>query len=104
MPNIQPKNRYYPTLASVVNTEDIPDALGFIKTGILNLFDKTHYKDLQFTKSPMGDAGFYSLSIVTKKRLDFEIPGTGVFLVLNPDVSDSNISAISISIEYEWKV
>jgi len=75
MPNIQPANRYYPRLSSVVNTEDFPEILGFIKDGIVTVFDKMHFKDLQFTKSPMGDAAFYSLSIVTKDRLDFEVPG-----------------------------
>ena len=36
--------RYYPTLSSIVSEEEIPDVLGFVKEGILYLFDKTHYK------------------------------------------------------------
>jgi uncharacterized protein YegP (UPF0339 family)/regulator of extracellular matrix RemA (YlzA/DUF370 family) len=96
-------HRYYPKLSSVVNTDDIPDILGFIKDGIVYLFDKIHYKDLQYNKSPRGDAAFYSLSIVSQ-RLDIELPSTGIYLVLNPDADDATISAFPITVEYEWQI
>lgn len=98
--------RYYPRLSSVVSENDIPDILGFIKTGVTNLLNKIYYKDLQYSKSAKGDAAFYSLSIVSPKRLDIEIPGTGIYLVLNPDLTtgNSNISAFPITVEYEWKI
>lgn len=98
--------RYYPTLSSVISPEDFPDILGFVKDGILNLFEKIHYKDLQYNKSPRGDAAFYSLSIVSPDRIDIEIPGTGIYLVLNPDLAggDSNISSFPITVEYEWQI
>lgn len=98
--------RYYPSLSSVVSPEDFPDILGFVKDGILNLFEKIHYKDLQYNKSPRGDAAFYSLSIVSPNRIDIEIPGTGIYLVLNPDLAggDSTISSFPITVEYEWQV
>jgi len=105
--NTPPVKRYYPTLASVVDTDDIPDFLGFIKDGVISVLNKLHYKDLQYSKSPNGDAAFYSLSILTKERLDFEIPGTGIYLVLNPDLGnnpDFNISVFPITFEYEWKI
>lgn len=99
-------HRYYPRLSSIVSEQDIPDILGFIKTGVVNLLNKIHYKDLQYSKSAKGDAAFYSLSIVSK-RLDIEVPGTGIYLILNPDLTlggDSHISAFPITIEYEWKI
>ncbi|KAB8156120.1 hypothetical protein EZY14_002570 [Kordia sp. TARA_039_SRF] len=96
-------HRYYPKLSSVVSTDDIPDILGFIKDGIVYLFDKIHYKDLQYNKSPRGDAAFYSLSIVSQ-RLDIELPSTGIYLVLNPDADDATISAFPITVEYEWQI
>ena len=97
-------SRYYPSISSVVNTDDIPDILGFVKEGIIYLFDNLHYKDLQYSKSSKGDAAFYSLTIVSKKRLDFEIPGSGIYLVLNPDFEDYNISSFPITIDYHWKI
>jgi len=48
--------RYYPTLSSIINSDDIPEVLGFIKDGVQSLIDKIHYKDLQFNKSPRGEA------------------------------------------------
>jgi hypothetical protein len=57
------------------------------KSGLSNVFDKIHYKNLQYSKSYRGDSGFYSLDIVTAKRLGVMIPGglelvpvVGVFL------------------------
>lgn len=32
-----PTHRYYPRLSSVVSENDIPDVLGFIKTGVVEL-------------------------------------------------------------------
>lgn len=95
--------RYYPVLSSVLDLDAIPDELGFIKDGIVALFDKIHFKDLQYSKSARGDAAFYSLSIVSPKKLALEIPGTGIALVLNPDANDADISAFPITIEYQWK-
>ena len=98
--------RYYPTLSTVVSIDDLPDILGFIKDGVGSLLDTIHFKDLQSSKSPRGDAAFYSLSIVSPNRIDIEIPGTGIYLVLNPDIAggDSTISSFPITIEYQWKV
>jgi hypothetical protein len=32
--------RYYPPLSTIVSLEDFPEYLGFIKTGIQQIFDK----------------------------------------------------------------
>lgn len=98
--------RYYPALSSVVTFDDLPESLGFIKQGLQSLFSKIHYKDLQYKKSPKGDAAFYSLTIVTGK-LGIELFDSGVSLVLNPDEgenADYNISAFPITVEYQWKI
>lgn len=105
-PPVAVTRRYYPTLSTIVNEDDIPEILGFIKEGLVNLLGKIHYKDLQYNKSPRGDAAFYSLTIVSPKKLAIEIPGTGIALVLNPDVTggDYHISAFPITVEYQWKI
>ncbi|MDR2207253.1 MAG: hypothetical protein LBE36_13975 [Flavobacteriaceae bacterium] len=106
MPTPPIKYRYYPRLSSIVSEKDIPDILGFIKAGIINLLNKIYYKDLQYSKSPKQDSAWYSLSIVSPKRIDVEIPGTGIYLLLDPDFSpgSGNISAFPITVEYEWKI
>lgn len=99
--------RYYPALSSVVTLDDFPESLGFLKQGIQSLFNKIHYKDLQYKKSQKGDAAFYSLNIVSNK-LAIELFGSGIRLVLNPDESgtnpDFNISAFPVTVEYQWKI
>ena len=104
MPETQITARYYPTLATVLNTEELPEILGFLKEAIANLLDKIHYKDLQYSKSVYGDQAFYSLKIVSKGKLALELPGTGIFLVLNSDADDSGISSFPITIQYEWPI
>src|SRR5690554_3713888 len=98
-------HRYYPRLSSVVSFEDFPESLGFLKQALQSIFSKIHYKDLQYSKSPNGDAAFYSLSIVSKK-LAIELFGSGINLVLNPDEgegADNQISAFPVTVEYQWK-
>ena len=100
------QKRYYPTLSSVVTAEDLPDILGFIKDGTQNLLSHIYYKDFQHSKGAKGDSAFYGLSIVSPERIQLEIPGTGIYLVLNPDLKDGDnkISVFPITIEYQWKV
>ena len=78
--------------------------MGFLKEGLAGLLDSIYYKDLQYSKSVYGDRAFYSLRSVSRNRLDLEIPGTGIFLSLNPDASDTVISSFPITVEYEWPI
>ncbi|MDQ6531275.1 hypothetical protein [Flavobacterium sp. LHD-85] len=96
--------KYYPSLSTVVSLDDFPDALGFIKDGIQQIFDKVYIKDFQASISPRGESGFYGLSIVSKERLQFQIPGTEMFLILNPDNTDSSISSFPVTVEYQWLI
>lgn len=103
MPNTIAK-RYYPRLSEVVTLEDIPPFLTFVESGLEQLFDRIHFKNLQYSKSRNGDAAFYSLDLVTKDRLDLPLPG-GMMLVLNPDVDgDAGISSFPVSVEYQWEI
>lgn len=99
-----PTNQYYPTLSTVISLNDLPDYLGFIKEGIQSIFADIYIKDLQTSISPRGESGFYGLSIVSRKRLQFEIPGTGIFFILNPDSNDVDISSFPVTVEYQWLV
>lgn len=94
--------RYYPRLSELVTLQDLPAYLQFIQTGANAVFSNLHYKNLQYSKSPKGDAAFYSLDLVSSQKLSVPIPG-GMELVLNPDY-DVNISSIPISIQYQWGI
>lgn len=97
-------NKYYPSLSTVVTLDDFPENLGFIKEGIKTIFDKIYIKDFQANISPRGESGFYGLSIVSKERLQFKIPGTEILFVLNPDKDDVSISSFPVTVEYQWLV
>src|SRR3989338_8715410 len=84
MPNTIVK-RYYPRLSEVVTVQDLPEFLNFLENGLEQVFDRIHYKNLQYSKSFNGDAAFYSLDLVTRDRLQFPLTG-GMQLVMNPDV------------------
>lgn len=99
-----PTTKYYPSLSSVVTLDDFPEYLGFIKDGIQQIFHKIYIKDFQAQISPRGDSGFYGLSIVSKNRLQFKIPSTEMYLILNPDNDDDNISSFPVTVEYQWLI
>ena len=96
--------KFYPPVSTLLEIDSLPDQLGFVKDGLTNLFDDIYYRDLQFSKSARGDAAFYSLSILSKKRVDFEIPGTGIFLILNPGYAPGDTSVFPITLSYEWGI
>ncbi|MEN1784875.1 MAG: hypothetical protein AAGF77_07005 [Bacteroidota bacterium] len=104
MPEVSITPRYYPTLDTVISAEELPELLGFLKQGLAGLLGNIHYKDLQYSKSVYGDRAFYSLRIVSRNRLDLELPGTGIFLTLNPDIDDTSITSFPISVSYEWPI
>ena len=96
--------KYYPDLTDLINIDGLPEILDFIKDDLESLLSKIHYKDLQLSKSTRGDSAFYSMDLVSRKKLDFEIPGTGIFLVLNPDQENFDISSFSVTASWEWKI
>lgn len=103
-----PTSTFYPSLATLISLENVPAQLGLLKSGLSNFFDHFYYRDLQIHKSVDGDAAFYSLKIVTYKRLAFEVPGTGgLALILNPGFDEGNQGASSefpISVSYKWVI
>ncbi len=100
-----PNPKFYPRISDLVTLDAIPQQLGFIRSGLTSILDDIYFKDLQFTKSPRGDAAFYSLSIVSLKRLDFNIPGTEIALILNPShTNPGDISEFPITVSYEWPI
>ncbi len=96
--------RYYPALSDVIKTDDLPDFLNFIKEGLQTIFDKIYYKDYQVSKSISGSSAFYSLKLVSRTKLALELPGTGIYFVLNPDYEDITISSFPVTVFWQWEV
>ena len=91
---------FYPPLSSIVQLDFLPEQLDFVNTGLSSLLDDLYYKDLQVSKSARGDGAFYSLSLMSKKRLDLELPGTGIKLVLNPSFVPGDFSEFPDYLNY----
>ncbi|MET3502606.1 hypothetical protein ABIC45_004230 [Mucilaginibacter rubeus] len=95
--------RYYPQLSELITVDDLPEFLHFAETGLDDLLNKIHYKNLQYSKSHRGDGAFYSLDIVTN-NIGIDLP-LGLRFLLNPDFEgDSTISSFPISLQYQWGV
>ncbi|KLT67800.1 hypothetical protein [Flavobacterium sp. ABG] len=99
-----PTPRYYPRLSEIITVDDLPEFLSFVENGLNSIFDKIHYKNLQYSKGYRGDSAFYSLDIVTSKKLALPLP-FDLGLVLNPNlIEDTSISSFPITLEYQWEI
>lgn len=104
MPTLPENYQYYPALSDLIDIGDMPEFLSFIKDGLQQALSKTYFKDYQSSLNIDGSSGFYSLAIVSKQKFALEIPGTGIFFVLNPDYSDSTISSFPVSLFWQWEI
>jgi len=95
---------FYQPISSIMPVPALPDQLGFVKEGLEDLLADIYYKDLQYSRSAGGDVANYSLSIVSKTLLQFEILGTGISLELNSDCDPDNGSVFPFTLHYEWGI
>jgi hypothetical protein len=97
---------FYPPLTSLLPLDALPEALGFAKDGLTSLLDDLYFKDFQHGGSPRGDAAQYALTVVTLKPLEIEVPGTGIFLVLNPGhgTAPGSVSEFPVTLRYQWPI
>ncbi|WP_199117322.1 hypothetical protein [Pedobacter sp. ASV28] len=99
-----PDNLYYPALSRLINVGELPESLSFIQEGIGQVFDNVFYKDFISSTSIDGSSAFYSLAVVSRKKLAFELFGSGISFVLNPDYEDGSISSFPVTLFWEWKI
>ena len=103
MPNTE-SYIYYPYISDIIDIEDIPEFLSFMQGGLENLLNGIHYKDYITYKSIDGSSAFYSLHIISRKRIELEFPGTDIFLILNPDLDDNGLSSFPVTIFWRWEI
>jgi|GEM_PF-667684 len=97
-------NEFYPSVSTLVTIDDLPQELSFIQTGLSAVFDHVYFRDLQFTRSPKGDSAYYSLTLILNRSVGFTIPGAEIRIALNPDFETGSMTAIPVTLEYEWKL
>jgi hypothetical protein len=97
--------RYYPPLIDLVDLSTLDNMpLEFLKDSLQSLFSKLYYKDLQKYMSIDRSAGFFSLKVLTNKRIEVTIPGTDVSLLINREAISANVSSFPISLRYDWSL
>lgn len=99
-----PTNNFYPALSDLLPESSIPNLGGF-ETSLTSILSNIHYRDLQRSKSVLGDVGYYSLTLVSDSAIGLDIPGTEFALVLNPDLTSGGPkTAIPILLKYRWEI
>ncbi len=84
-----PSNVYLPKLGDLISFEQFPEPIRNIDGFVDKLLNDLYYDDFQFSKSRLGDAAFYRLTVISLKQIGFEIPGTGgLAFLLNPSLSE----------------
>ena len=101
MPTTQ--NPYYPKLSELITLDNIPSSLDFVRNLAQSIFSKLYYKNYQASVSSLGESAFYSLSIVPKDKIGFDLV-YGLKFVLNRDYEDSTISSFPITVQYNWPI
>lgn len=57
-------NVFYPKLNQLISIKNLPEPISKIDGLVDALVDSLYYNNLQFSLSPLGDAGFFKLELV----------------------------------------
>ncbi len=96
-------NKYYPSLGSLLKVGNIPKQLAFVNVAIEKLTQELFYRDYVHEKSLQGGKQFYSLKLVSFKRIGLEMEGLqGLGLYLNP--SGVKETEIPLQLTTEWEI
>jgi len=93
-------NEYFPSLNTIVQLNDLPEQLNFLQDAINNSINSTlddlYFRNYQVSESEEGDMISYELDIISNKKLDFDILGTGLTLSLDTttNFNQTNFSSI----------
>jgi hypothetical protein len=99
-----PDYPYYAPLSSLISVDALPAILGFVQDKLQDAFSKLYFKNYQESKSYTGSSAFYGLEIISRTKLAIELPGTGIFFVLNPDFTNNESSSFPVEVLWDWKV
>ncbi len=101
---------FYSPLSTVITLGEIPEKLNFISDAFETMLNRIYFRNLQVNNSSSNKSGtFYELDLVSfSEILRIEIPGTGLALILNPDLEteepNSDYSVIPISLYWKWDI
>lgn len=96
--------KYYPSLSSVFNFDLLPEPLGFLRDAGNSILDKILIKRKDIVVNSNGDTYSILITLVVYNSLRFEIPGTGLALIMNPPQYEvePGVSEFTISMEVKY--
>jgi len=94
---------YYPFLSDLITFDQLPDGLSFISDDLNSIFSEIRYQNFIAEHSVNESTGFYQLNIVVFSALQLDVPGTGLVLILNPDLQSGAVSQSIIPINLNWR-
>ncbi|HVZ40654.1 MAG TPA: hypothetical protein VHI13_15345 [Candidatus Kapabacteria bacterium] len=97
------QQKFYPAMSTLINVDDLPPFLGFLKDQLSTLLDTTFFKNLQHSRSGKGGRAFYSLTLLRYDRIGFTIPGTDIEIDLDSP-ANSTFTEIPVTLAYQWGI
>lgn len=98
-------SRYLPPLSVLLPVNNLPESLGSVKDGIINIFNNIYFEDLLTNKSFTSNETSYKIKLIAKQRLEVHITGTdGISIVLNPSYVNGDTSEFPIHFSYQWEI
>ncbi len=99
-----PATKYYPSLSTVFNFDFLPEPFGFIRDAGNSVLDKILLKRKDISVSSNGDTYSMLITLVVYNKLRFEIPGTGLALIMNPPQYEiqPGVSEFTITLEVKY--
>lgn len=97
---------YYPYVSDLITFDQLPDGLTFISDDLNSIFSEIRYQNFIAERSVNESTGYYQLNIVVFSVLQLDVGGTGIVLILNPDVqSGANTqSIIPVNLNWRWDI
>lgn len=91
----------------MISTSEIPEQLNFLSTNFSAVLDNGYFKDLKVQRSIDRSSIAFNLDIVSYSEiLKLKIPGTGLVLILNPDLENPIVenSVIPLALTWIWGI
>jgi hypothetical protein len=102
---------FYSPLAELISVDSLPEQLNFLSSPLDTILANVYYRNITIERSLFDSSTFISLDVVSfSQLLQLEIPGTGLTLILNPDLSSENpdpsqsFSVFPITINWNWEI
>src|SRR4051812_46613838 len=99
------QTKHKPSLRDLVKTDALPANLGILQDSLGTILDNFYFENLLKYKSADGSKASYNLDIYFLKEIQlFQIPGTGISLILNPADTAGIVSASSFNVTFDYRL